>query len=248
MTPSCLAVAGPAFNPGYAAFVGAGLVAGYLVKVAEERRLKLLPTAAQRWVTAGALVGAMAGAKLGLLLYVPWETWRDSMSEFLVTEWGGRTILGALFGGFLGVELVKKALGITVATGDPYAVALPLGQGLGRLGCFVGGCCFGAPLFPGSDLKHPAQLYEAAFDFAIAGALFAVRTRPRPAGVLFRTYLLAYAAVRFLIDFFRGDEKQLLGPLSYAQWFCLACAAWLAWDVRRRLRNDEGRALTDAPS
>jgi phosphatidylglycerol:prolipoprotein diacylglycerol transferase len=187
------------------------------------------------------------------LLYVPWPSWRDSLREFLVTEWGGRTILGALFGGFVGVELVKRALGVTAATGDPYAVALPLGQGLGRLGCFVGGCCYGAPLFPGSSARHPAQLYEAAFDFAIAGVLFAIRTRPRPAGLLFRWYLLAYAGVRFVVDFFRGDEKQLLGPLSYAQCFCLACGAWLAWDVRRRLcgdgaGNDEGRALPDAPS
>ncbi len=231
-----LVAAGLTFNPGYATFVGAGLVLGYLVKVREERRLRLLAPVTQRWVTAGALLGAMAGAKLGLLLYVPWETFRDSMREFLVSEWGGRTILGALFGGFVGVEVTKRALGITVATGDPYAIALPLGQGLGRIGCFLGGCCFGAPLQEGSLVRHPAQLYEAALDLLLAGALFAVRRQPRAPGLLFRYYLLGYAAIRFVMDFFRGDEKQVLGPLSYAQWFCFACAAWLAWDVRRRQR------------
>lgn len=224
------------FNPGYALFVGAGLVLGYLVKVSEERRLGLLPTGQQRWVTVGALLGAMVGAKVGLLLYVPWDTWRDSLREFLVSEWGGRTILGALFGGFVGVELTKKALGITIATGDPYAVALPLGQGIGRIGCFVGGCCYGAPLSAGSLVRHPAQLYEAVLDLAIAATLFALRKRDWPGGVRFRAYLLAYAVVRFTVDFFRGDEKQVLGPFSLAQWFCLACAAWLALDVRRRQR------------
>jgi len=223
----------PTFNAGYATFVGLGLVLGFFVKQREERRLAILHPARQRWVTSGAIVGAMVGAKLGLLLYVPWDAWWKSISEF-PGEWGGRTILGALFGGFIGVEVMKKALGITVATGDPYAIALPLGQGLGRIGCFIGGCCFGAPMADG--VRHPAQLYEAFFDFAIAGTLFALRKEPRAPGVLFRIYLLAYAVVRFGVDFFRGDEKQVFGPLSYAQWFCLACGAWLAVDLARRRR------------
>ena len=51
----------PAFNPGYATFVGLGLVTGCLAKSLEERRLNLLPSAQRRWVTAGALLGAMIG-------------------------------------------------------------------------------------------------------------------------------------------------------------------------------------------
>ena len=232
----------PTFNPGYAAFVGLGLVMGYLAKSVEEKRLNLLTSTNRRWVTAGALLGAMIGAKLGLLLYLPFEEWRQSIRELLLSEWGGRTILGALFGGFVGVELAKKALGITIATGDPYAIGLPLGQALGRVGCFLGGCCYGRPLDDASPLRslhlitHPAQLYEGALDLAVAVTLFAIRKRPRAPGLLFRYYLLSYAAIRFVMDFFRGDEKQLLGPLSYAQWFCLACAVALSFDVVRRRR------------
>ena len=232
----------PTFNPGYAAFVGLGLVMGYLAKSVEEKRLNLLTSTNRRWVTAGALIGAMIGAKLGLLLYLPFEEWRQSIRELLLSEWGGRTILGALFGGFVGVELAKKALGITIATGDPYAIGLPLGQALGRVGCFLGGCCYGRPLDDASPLRslhlitHPAQLYEGALDLAVAVTLFAIRKRPRAPGLLFRYYLLSYAAIRFVMDFFRGDEKQLLGPLSYAQWFCLACAVALSFDVVRRRR------------
>lgn len=226
----------PAFNPGYAAFVGLGLVIGYVAKSVEEKRLKLLDSTNRRWVTAGALLGAMIGAKLGLLLYLPVHEWKQSIHELLLSEWGGRTILGALFGGFVGVELTKKALGITIATGDPYAIGLPLGQALGRVGCFLGGCCYGRPLeHPAFGLTtHPAQLYEAALDFGVAATLFAIRKQPRAPGLLFRYYLLSYAAIRFVMDFFRGDEKEVLGPLSYAQWFVLACAIALAWDVARR--------------
>lgn len=230
----------PAFSPGYALFVGLGLVVGYAVKSVEERRLALLDGANRRWVTVGALLGAMAGAKLGLLLYMPVSEWLGSLEALLVSEWGGRTILGALFGGFVGVELAKKALGITIATGDPYALGLPLGQALGRVGCFIGGCCYGRPLDEGSPLRsfhletHPAQLYEGFLDLAVAVTLFAIRKQPRPQGLLFRYYLLSYACIRIAMDFFRGDERQVFGPLSYAQWFCLACAAWLIRDIRRR--------------
>lgn len=232
----------PAFNPGYATLVGLGLVAGYLAKSLEERRLNLLPSAQRRWVTAGALLGAMVGAKLGLLLYLPFDAWWQSIRALLLEEWGGRTIIGALFGGFVGVEVAKKVHGITIATGDPYAIGLPLGQALGRVGCFIGGCCYGRPLDEASPLRslalatHPAQLYEGALDLAVAVTLFAIRTQPRAPGLLFRYYLLSYAAIRFVMDFFRGDEKQLLGPLSYAQWFCLACAVALSFDVARRRR------------
>jgi phosphatidylglycerol:prolipoprotein diacylglycerol transferase len=232
----------PAFNPGYATFVGLGLVMGYLAKTLEERRLNLLPSAQRRWVTAGALLGAMVGAKLGLLLYLPFDAWWQSIRALLLEEWGGRTIIGALFGGFVGVEVAKKVLGITIATGDPYAIGLPLGQALGRVGCFIGGCCYGQPLDWASPLRslslvsHPAQLYEGALDLAVAVTLFAIRKQPRAPGLLFRYYLLSYAAIRFVMDFFRGDEKQLLGPLSYAQWFCLACAVALSFDVARRRR------------
>ncbi len=233
----------PAFNPGYAVFVGLGLVMGYVAKSVEEKRLNILQsTGDRRWVTAGALIGAMIGAKLGLLLYLPFPEWRESIRELLLSEWGGRTILGALFGGFVGVEIAKKALGITVATGDPYAIALPLGQALGRVGCFLGGCCYGKDLAPDSWLyslslvTHPAQLYEGVLDLGVAVTLFAIRKQPRAPGLLFRYYLLSYAAIRFTMDFFRGDEKQLLGPLSYAQWFVLACAVALTFDVVKRRR------------
>ena len=78
----------PAFSPGYAVFVGLGLVLGYLAKSLEERRLQLLTSTKQRWVTAGALIGAMIGAKLGLLLYLPFDAWKQSLAELLLSEWG----------------------------------------------------------------------------------------------------------------------------------------------------------------
>src|SRR5262245_18904865 len=86
---------------------------------------------------AGALVGAMLfqyGLELGESAF-----WRRSFREHLLhLLLGGRTWLGALVGGDLAVELVKRPLRITRSTGDGFALALPLGEAVGRLGCLFG--------------------------------------------------------------------------------------------------------------
>ncbi len=128
----------PAFSPGYAVFVGLGLVFGYVAKSVEEKRLAILQSSGERrWVTAGALSGAMVGAKLGLLLYLPFEEWRESLRELLLSEWGGRTILGALFGGFVGAIgflFVQRAFFFPTLTVIDCFVLGGLGSVLGPAG------------------------------------------------------------------------------------------------------------------
>jgi prolipoprotein diacylglyceryltransferase len=91
-------------------------------------------------------------------------------------------VIGALMGGYLGVEIAKKLVGIRHSTGDAFAVAVPLSLGIGRIACVLGGCCYGTPShqpwaihLAGAD-RHPVQLYEAALDFALAAAVFSVRS------------------------------------------------------------------------
>ena len=57
----------------------------------------------------------------------------------------GKTILFGLVGGYFGVELAKAILGVTIKTGDSFAVPVAAAVAVGRLACFVGGCCFGKP-------------------------------------------------------------------------------------------------------
>jgi phosphatidylglycerol:prolipoprotein diacylglycerol transferase len=120
--------------------------------------------------------------------------------------------------------------------GDLFAPALALGHAFGRLGCFAAGCCFGKPsavpwavAFPrgsvafedlastgtvplGADLTaplHPTQLYEAAGELAIFATLVVLgpRLRRRP-GATFLAYLGLYAALRFVVEMFRGDATR----------------------------------------
>jgi prolipoprotein diacylglyceryltransferase len=91
----------------------------------------------------GALGGALVGAKLAFLLAEGWHYRNDTLA--LLT---GRSISGALLGGYGGVELAKHLLRRPGATGDLFALVVPLGLIVGRVGCLVQGCCPGVECDP----------------------------------------------------------------------------------------------------
>jgi prolipoprotein diacylglyceryltransferase len=181
----------------------------------------------------GALLGAVLGAKLGMLLYVDPSAWRSVLDDLLGLETNGKTVIGALAGGYAGVEIAKRLVGIRSSTGDAFAVAVPLSLGIGRVACLLGGCCYGTPteqawsVWLAGANRHPVQLYEATLDFALAGLVFAVREQPRRSGNLFKLSLIGYAMIRVLVDPFRGDERVWLGPVSAVQVVCLGAAVVL---------------------
>ena len=88
-----------------------------------------------------ALVSAFLGAKIVYLAAEGWMFW-DAPDRWMI--WAtGKTILGALLGGYAGVEVAKKLTGYAQATGDWFAVIAPVGIVLGRVGCLLHGCCLG---------------------------------------------------------------------------------------------------------
>ena len=175
---------GPLAVPCYAFFVALAFVVALRLRRASARRLGHESVPGYRWVPLGALLGAVAGAKLGMLLFEPWDDFRTLMANMIDLDFTGKTVAGALGGGYLGVEIAKQRVGITRRTGDAFAVALPLGMAIGRLGCFFHGCCSGVawdrPLAVeiGGISRHPVQLYEAALDLA-RRARAQARTRRR---------------------------------------------------------------------
>ena len=128
---------------------------------------------------------------------------------------------------------------------DIAGAVLPLGIFFGRLGCFFGGCCFGVVthgpmgmIFPGHSPAseqhfksgllsskalpslpvHPTQLYEAAGCLAIAAFLtFYAHPRKRFHGQILLLFLGLYALLRFVIEFFRDDDRGAIMGLSTSQ-------------------------------
>jgi phosphatidylglycerol---prolipoprotein diacylglyceryl transferase len=119
---------------------------------------------------------------------------------------------------------------------DVFAPGIALGHVLGRLGCLFAGCCFGrltgvpwaitfrneyAAQNAGTPLNqplHPTQLYEAGAELLILLVLLATERKGRPfPGRTFWGYMLLYGISRFIIEFYRGDTRGMVGMFSTSQ-------------------------------
>lgn len=217
----------------YAVFVGLGFLAAALIRRAEVQRLGYTKTPGHMYIGVGALLGAMLGSKLGMVLFAAdmEQLWEAALG----LDFTGKTVVGGIGGAYLGVELTKRVVGIQHSTGDAFAVSVPIAQALGRIGCFLNGCCPGA-LHDGAfsiSGRFPQQLVETALDLTLAAVLWSIRLSPRPQGWLFRYYLAGYATIRFLLEFVRGDTGPRFG-LTMVQWVCLATIAAVLISVHRR--------------
>jgi prolipoprotein diacylglyceryltransferase len=207
------------------------LLAGQLFWFLRRRGADPLDTRLRLSVVAGALLGAGLGAKLlhlFTLLPVAHEVgWLAVL--------GGKSILGGILGGHIGVEVAKKLVHETRRTGDLFVFPLLVGIAVGRVGCFLTGLADGTCGNPtalawGVDFgdglrRHPTQLYEVGFALAFMAVALRVRKRLRPGG-LWRLFLAAYCAWRLGIDSLKPYPA--LAGLNAIQWAALAGLIWLA--------------------
>jgi phosphatidylglycerol---prolipoprotein diacylglyceryl transferase len=197
-----------------------------------------------RWsVIAAAVVGAAFASKALYWLEDPALTaahWRDP--AFLL---GGKSIVGALLGGLIAVELAKWRIGEKRSTGDLFAVPLCLGMAIGRVGCFLTGLAdhtYGSPTslpwgvdFGDGIPRHPVQLYELLFVLALAAVLWRRLRRPHPNGDVFKLFMVSYLGFRLAVDFLKPDVPIALG-MSSIQWACVLGLAYYTRDLVRWLQ------------
>jgi prolipoprotein diacylglyceryltransferase len=203
------------------------------------------------WILVGCVFGALIGSKLLAWAESPIEYWnaRENPAAWL----GGKTIVGGLLVGWIGVEIAKRKLGIARSTGDAFVFPLILGIAIGRIGCFLTGLADHThglhTTLPwavdfGDGPRHPTQLYEIAFLILLGVALAIRARRPHFNGELFRLFMLGYLSFRFAIEFIKPRYAPWLG-LSAIQIACmigmLACAR-LLWRGRQTL--DDASPLT----
>jgi phosphatidylglycerol:prolipoprotein diacylglycerol transferase len=189
------------------------------------------------------IISALVGAKL-LLLITDFRTFRADPRELLTLARSG----GVFYGGLIlavGVALwYIRRVGLPLwTTCDVFAPGIALGHVVGRFGCFFAGCCYGkqtsmpwgitftdpfAQTNVGTPLGvplHPTQLYEAGAELLILGVLLFTERKGRPfAGRTFWLYMLLYAISRFIIEFFRGDERGTVFMFSTSQFISLLLA------------------------
>ena len=185
---------------------------------------------------------------------------RESLFDVVNISAGGLVVFGSLPTAAVAAWLFARRRGIDILTlADCAAPGMLVGLAIGRVGCFLNGCCYGGPCdlpwavsfpastevarqFPaaggGSVPVHPAQLY-AVIDACILAAL-AVAWTPfaRRPGEVFALVLTLHPIARMLLEAIRVDEPPALGTLlSISQLFSLvllALAALLWWWIGRR--------------
>lgn len=220
---------GPFEIPAYTICVlTAFLVTGWLAYREAKRRGRLNEDTLM--VGSLGLLGAVVGAKLGMLVFLgPTEFWRLLSS----IPAHGSTLVGGIFGGYLAVTLTERALHIDRCTGDLIAPFLPLGQAIGRLGNFLAADAYGIPaqlpwsVYQAGAYRHPVQLYEAVLDLALLAFLLWRRRISFRDGELFQMYMIGYSLIRFPLEFLRYQPTPVpfLG-LTLVQWLCIGALIW----------------------
>ena len=190
-----------------------------------------------------ALVSAFAGAKVVYLLAEGWLFW-DSPDRWMI--WAtGKSVLGALLGGYAGVEIAKKAIGYSAPTGDWFAIVAPVGIALGRVGCLLHGCCTGVVCEPawwtlrdaaGAD-RWPAVPVEIGVNILAIAVFAALRRFGKLPGQHFHIYLIAYGLFRFAHEFLRATPRLSHGITGYqAASLAVAALGLAGFILRRRAR------------
>jgi phosphatidylglycerol:prolipoprotein diacylglycerol transferase len=184
------------------------------------------------------LIAGLIGAKV-LLVLVDFHYYQRSPRELWSIFQSGGVFYGGLIGGALVAWWYARRHGLAGwSTADALAPGVVLGQAIGRLGCFAAGCCWGKPTSlpwavtftdvyasravgtPMDTPLHPSQLYESGAAFLIFAFLLWLLPRKSFDGQVTLAYVALYSAVRFGLEFLRGDPERgswFGGALSTSQ-------------------------------
>ena len=184
-----------------------------------------------------AFIGGIVGARLYFVIFSDPMYFLQKPWEILAIWHGGISVIGSLIGGFLvAIWFTRKQQVPFLKFADVLAPAIPLGQTLGQLACLANGDSYGRPtdlpwaitytdpraLAPLNVPLHPIELYEMGAYFAVFLIVWLTRKRFRADGYAFLTYLAAFGAARFSMEFFRGEPAMFAGGVPAAQVFGVA--------------------------
>ena len=215
------------------------------------------------------VLAGIIGAKL-LLIVVDWRTYLANPAEILGTLRSAGVLMGGVLAGALTFVFYCRRYDLPLwDLADTISAPLVLAQAMGRLGCFSAGCCWGVPLDASNPIAitftdaqaraqtgvpldvalFPSQLAEMFYDLGLVVMLtFMWRRSPKPAGVVFWTYVLLYSLGRATIEFWRGDTHRgvYFGDLVSTSQMIAVATALLAAVVLLRAARQRRQADTTA--
>lgn len=237
----------------YGLLVATGFVTGLFLAVRQAKRQGI---SSERILDLGfyILLAAIIGSRL-LFVATDSEHYLSRPLDIFKIWEGGLVFYGGLiFAVPVAVWYMNRHGLDKWAIADIIAPSIAIGHAIGRLGCFSAGCCYGAPaegllwavtfLHPetlairGVPL-HPAQIYESLGELVNFSLLIILRKHQSFKGQLFWTYILFYSVLRFVVEFFRGDEIRgfIFAGISTSQAISVVMAAVAAAVYITKLRG-----------
>ena len=209
---------GPFTVHGYGLMIGLGFVLGIYVSSFMARRFGLSDDHITNIAMCVLIFGFMGGKLLYIL--VNFKDFIKAPLALLGSE--GFVVYGGIITGILSIYIycrIKKLDFISYM--DTLSPGVAICQGLGRVGCFLAGCCYGREttshfgvVFPQGCLAPagvrliPTQLISAVFNLCVAAFLIFMFKKVRYRGIISGLYLMFYGIGRFIIEFFRGDVER----------------------------------------
>jgi len=227
MYPELLKI-GPVTIYSYGLMAALGfLLGGYLLERELQRVGRSKDLAGS--IIIAAIIGGIVGSKIYYLIQNPHLLQQDLLGS--VFSGAGLIWYGGVIGGTLTVTWWIRRKGLPfLLVGDLMAPLLLLGQGMGRIGCFLAGDgCYGPPsdvpwaiafpngVVPTIEPVHPTPLYDTILLFTLFLIMWSLRKRNFKPGTLFGLFGVFIGIERFITEFWRTDPKFILGFMSEAQ-------------------------------
>jgi phosphatidylglycerol:prolipoprotein diacylglycerol transferase len=173
------------------------------------------------------LLAGVVGARL-FYVALHWSWFQSQPWEIIALWHGGLVWYGGFLGGLAAAWWYAHRRRLTFLSVAEQAIpSVALAHGIGRIGCFLNGCCYGRPAegccgvwLPGHpEPVAPVQLYEAIGLVALFLALRSVQEHRagQRSGRVLGAYLCGYGGLRFLLEFWRGDQQAIWLGLTLQQ-------------------------------
>lgn len=220
----------------YGALCALGMLAGTLLIAWQLKRRVGTDDFLPSWILL-IVFGAFLGSRGLNAFYHPELFWANPL-QFMLSS-GGLVLYGGFFGGLLAFYLLAKRSPYSIVTlADAFAPGVLLGVALGRIGCFLAGCCYGTPCaidalaahYPASHATfgigvHAVQLYETFGLLALVVWMLPFSQKRVWKGFNISLFFFGYGLLRFFMETLRGDKLLVDGQLSVSQWFSLLALA-----------------------